>query len=80
MAEPTSDKHYETEFEFTLWKQIKQRAKDKDISYRKAADEVVPEFKKTIRYRDIEFETELIQKRMREKNELKKAEQAGKTV
>ena len=80
MAEPTSDKHYETEFEFSLWKLIQQRAKEKDISYRKAADEVVLEFKKTIRYRDIEFETEHIQKRMKEKKELKKLEQSGKTV
>ena len=80
MPEPTSDKHYEEEFEFLLWKMIQQRAKDKDISYRKAADEVVSEYKKTIRYRDVEFETEHIQDRIKEMAELRKAEQAGKTV
>ena len=80
MPEPTSDKHYEEEFEFSLWKLIQERAKEKDISYRKAADEVVLEYKKTIRYRDVEFETELIQNRIKEKTALRKAEQAGKTV
>ncbi len=80
MAEPTSDKHYETVFEFSLWKQIRERAEEKDISYRKAADEVVLEYKKTIRYRDIEFETKHIQNRIKEKIELKKAAQAGKTA
>ena len=80
MPEPTSDKHYEEEFKFHLWKLIQQRAKEKDISYRKAADEVVPEYKKTIRYRDVEFETEHIQNRIKEMMELRKAEQAGKTV
>jgi len=80
MAEPTSDKHYETEFEFSLWKLIRQRVKEKDISYRKAADEVVLEYKKTIRYRDVEFETKHIQNRIKEKTELRKLEQSGKTV
>jgi len=78
MPEPTSDEHYETDFEFPLWKLIQQRAKEKDISYRKAADEVVLEYKKTIRYRDVEFETEQIQNRIKEMAELRKAEQAGK--
>ena len=36
MAEPMSDKHYEEEFEFPLWKLIKQRADEKDISYHDA--------------------------------------------
>ncbi|MBW1767620.1 MAG: hypothetical protein JRJ02_13130 [Deltaproteobacteria bacterium] len=80
MPEPTSDKHYEEEFEFTLWKMIQQRAKEKDISYRKAADEVVSEYKKTIRYRDVEFETKLIQNRIKEMAELRELEQSGKTV
>jgi len=44
MAEPTSDKHYEDDFEFELWKLIKQRAEEKDISYDKASKEVLPEF------------------------------------
>jgi len=80
MPEPTTDKHYEEEFEFTLWKMIQQRATEKDISYRKAADEVVSEYKKTIRYRDTEFETKHIQNRIKEMTELRKAEQSGKTV
>ena len=80
MAEPTSDKHYEETFEIPLWKLIKQRAEEKDISYRKAADEVVKEFKKTIRYRDRTFEREQIQKRYGEIAELRKREQKGETV
>ena len=80
MAEPTSDKHYEEAFEIPLWKLIKQRAEEKDISYRKAADEVVKEFKKTIRYRDKDFEREQIQKRYQEIAELRKREQKGETV
>lgn len=80
MGEPTSDKHYEEAFEIPLWKLIKQRAEEKDISYRKAADEVVQEFKKTIRYRDRTFEREQIQKRYGEIAELRKLEQKGETV
>ncbi len=79
MAEPTSDKHYEEAFESPLWKLIKQRAEEKDISYRKAADEVVKEFKKTIRYRDRDFERKQIQKRYGEIAELRKLEQKGET-
>lgn len=55
MQEPTSDldKHYEDKFEFPLWKMIKQRAEEKDISYVDAIREVVPEYQKTIRYEDM---------------------------
>ena len=63
MLEPTSDKHYESKFEFPLWKLIKQRAEEKDISYVEASGEVVPEYVKTIRYRDIEFEEAEVHKR-----------------
>jgi hypothetical protein len=56
MPEPMSDKHYEEKFEFPLWKLIKQRAEKKDISYLAASEEVVPEYVKTIRYGDREFE------------------------
>jgi len=70
MAEPVSDKHYEEKFEFPLWKLIKQRAEEKDISYVDATAEVVPEYIKTIRYRDEEFEREVINKRSRELTEL----------
>ena len=70
MAEPTSDKHYEEKFEIPLWKLIKQRAEEKDISYHDASNEVVPEYIKNIRYRDTEFEDALVQKRAREMAEL----------
>jgi len=76
MAEPTSEKHYEDKFEFPLWKLIKQRAKEKDISYRAAGMEVVPEYKKNIRYLDTEFEDAAIQKRRKEIAELIQHERA----
>jgi len=74
MPEPMSDKHYEEKFEFPLWKLIKQRAEEKDISYVAASEEVVPEYVKTIRYRDTEFEDAAIQKRAKEMAELAKRE------
>ncbi len=74
MAEPTSDKHYEEKFEFSLWKLIKKRAEQKDISYHDASIEVLPEFQKTIRYRDKEFEDAAIQKRRQEMLELSELE------
>ena len=55
MADPMN-KHYESKFEFPLLKLIKQRAKEKDISYHDATLEVMPEYIKTIRYGDTEFE------------------------
>ncbi|MBN7773526.1 hypothetical protein [Clostridium aminobutyricum] len=70
MAEPTSEKHYEEKFEFPLWKLIKGRAEEKDISYLKAAEEVVPEYEKTIRYRDTEFEEAAVKKRAKEMMEV----------
>ena len=60
MGEPTSDKHYESNFEFPLFKLIKERAEAKDISYHDAAKEVIPEYVKTIRYGDDEFENKLV--------------------
>lgn len=77
MTEPTSDKHYEEKFEFPLWKLIQQRAKEKDISYLAASEEVVPEYVKTIRYRDAKFEDAAIQKRLKELKELDKNEEGG---
>jgi len=74
MPEPMSDKHYEEKFEFPLWKLIKQRAEEKDISYVAASEEVVPEYVKTIRYRDTEFEDAAIQKRAKEMAELAERE------
>jgi len=72
--EPTSDKHYEEKFEFPLWKLIKQRAEEKDISYHDALLEVVPEYEKTIRYGDTEFEQEQISKRRAEQLALSERE------
>jgi len=74
MAEPTSEKHYEDKFEFPLWKLIKQRAEEKDISYVKAIDEVVPEYVKTIKYRDLVFEDEIIKARQKEMAEMAQQE------
>ena len=74
MAEPVSDKHYEEKFEFPLWKLIKQRAEEKDISYVDATTEVVPEYVKTIKYRDVKFERKAINKRAKELDELYKRE------
>lgn len=62
MKESKLDKHYEERFEFPLWKLIKQRAEAKDISYHDASIEVLPEYQKTIRYRDKDFEEPLIKK------------------
>ena len=71
MAEPTSDKHYEEKFEFPLWKLIKQRAEEKDISYSAAYQEVMPEYMKGIRYHDIEWWDELVRNRYKELAALK---------
>lgn len=61
MAEPMSEKYYEEKFEFPLWKLIKQRAEEKDISYIEASEEVIPEYAKNIRYRDTKFEESAVQ-------------------
>ena len=74
MVDPTSDKHYEEKFEFPLWKLIKKQAEEKDISYHDAANEVLPEFQKTIKYRDKEFESAAIEKRRKEMIELSELE------
>ncbi|MHB8867346.1 MAG: hypothetical protein ACYC6T_05050 [Thermoleophilia bacterium] len=74
MREETSDKHYEEKFEFELWTLIKERAERDDISYHKASQLVTPEFQKTIRYRDKEFEDAAIAKRRREMLELSELE------
>ncbi len=72
MLEPTSDKHYEEKFEFPLWKLIKEYAEENDISYLQASEKIVPEYVKTIRYRDIEFEESEVNKRAEEMMLLKK--------
>ena len=73
----TADEHYEEKFEFPLWKLIKQRAEEKDISYVEASGEVLPEYEKGIRYRDKEFEDAEIGKRQKELAELAERERKG---
>lgn len=73
MPEAMSEKHYEEKFEFPLWKLIRERAEEKDISYIAACQEVVPEYEKTIRFRDEEFEKEIVQKRAKEMMQLMQA-------
>jgi len=80
MAEPTSDKHYEEKFEFPLWKLIKQRAEERDISYSAAYREVLTEYEKTIRYKDTEWTDEQIRKRNKEVTELRERESKKKIV
>ncbi len=74
MAKSTADEHYEEKFEFPLWKLIKQRAEEKDISYVQASGEVLPEYEKGIRYRDEAFESAEIGKRQKELAELAERE------
>jgi hypothetical protein len=74
MAEPTSEKHYEEKFESQLWKMIKQRADNKDISYSGAYKEISPEWTKMIKYRDTEYEDAEIRKRNKELAELREIE------
>jgi hypothetical protein len=56
MSQPVSDEYYEEKFAFPLWKLIERRAVKKDISYAKAALEVVPEYQKTIEYNNSKSE------------------------
>lgn len=56
--------HYEEEFQFPLWAQIKALAEEKDISYLKASEILAPEYAKTIRIRDDEYEDQVINDRM----------------
>jgi len=72
MKEATSNKHYEEKFEFTLWKMIKQRANEKDISYMAASEEVVPEYVASLHYRDEEFNDKNIYAWMDHLEEMKK--------
>lgn len=69
VPESIVDKHYEEEFEFPLWNLIKQCAEEKDISYSRASEMVVPEYVKTIRYGDTEYEDEVIGTREKEIDE-----------
>ncbi|MBN1460988.1 MAG: hypothetical protein JXA57_15765 [Armatimonadetes bacterium] len=66
---PEFEEGYETDFEFPLWVLIKERAEQKDICYYAAAREVVPEYMKTIRYDDEEFENAVMDKAIEEVEE-----------
>lgn len=78
MGEPTSEKHYEDTFQFPLWKLIKKRAEEKDISYLKASQEVYREYAKSIRYRDTAFEDAEIKRWGEELKNVAKRTQKGK--
>ena len=62
--------HYESKFEYPLWKLIKQRAEEKDVSYSDAATEAVIEYGKGIRYRDMKYYNTEVDKRNNELTEL----------
>ena len=72
MTKSILDEHYEEKFEFPLWKLIKEYAEEKDISYLQASEKIVPEYVKTIRYRDVKFEESEVKKREKEMIQLKK--------
>lgn len=67
MTESLIDKHYEEKFEFPLLKAIIQRAEEKDISIRAAAEEVVPEYAKDLKWRDDDYNQALAKKQQEEK-------------
>ena len=71
MAKDLAGEHYEEDFEFELWKMIKEHAKKKDLCYLDAAIEVMPEYGKGVRFYDEEFEEELRQNRKKELAEQK---------
>ena len=51
---------YEEEFEFPILKLVREKAEELDISYHDALVLVKPEYVKTIRYGDKEFEDKTI--------------------
>lgn len=55
--------HYEDKFEFRLWQMIREHADQRDISYSKAAAEIVHEYSKTTRCRDVEWADAVIANR-----------------
>jgi hypothetical protein len=63
MPESELDKHYEENYKSPLWNLVKNRAEQKDISYYAAYREALPEYQKTIRYKDAEWVMEQIRKR-----------------
>ena len=80
MLKPTSDEHYETKFEFPLWKMIKKLAEEEDISYIDAAVKARSEYVKTIRYRDKDYNEDEVHKRTQEMIKLVHHTPSGKDV
>lgn len=74
MSQHKPNEHYEDRFEFPLLKLIRQRAEEKDISYLAAADEVVPEYARALRFRDAEYNEELFKEQQKQLEELRKAQ------
>ncbi len=66
MALRDENGHYESQFEYPLWKLIKQIADKKDISYSKASEEAILEYGKGIRYRDEAYYKAEVDKRNKE--------------
>lgn len=72
------DDHYEEEFEFPLWTLIKKCAEERNISYSRASEIVVPEYMKTIRFGDVEYEDSVIEAREKEMAEKRARDQKAK--
>ena len=67
VVDPTAQ-HYEEDFEFPLWKLIRECAEEKDISYSDAAAIVAPQYAAQTKIRDQEFTDAQIAKRESEGN------------
>jgi hypothetical protein len=66
MSESELNMHYEENYQSPLWRMVKRHAEQKDICYFAAYREVLPEYQKTIRYKDAEWVVEQIRKRNKE--------------
>ena len=67
VVDPTAA-HYEENFEFPLWKLIRECAEEKDISYSDAAAIVAPQYAAGLRIRDEAYNDEQIYLRESEGN------------
>ena len=63
MPDSELEKHYEENYKSPLWSMVKNHAEQKDISYYAAYREILPEYQKTIRYKDAEWVKQQIRKR-----------------
>jgi hypothetical protein len=79
MPESEWDKTYETNYQSPLWTMVKERAEKKDISYFAAYREVLPEYQKAIRYKDIDWVKEQIRNRNKEIFDMKNREPRTET-